>query len=360
MGDSSKQSHTRGRAGSKASRKDKKGKKKQLIRFAPLSIPFARRKQTAAVLLSIGLPFLITIFNLILAYYWRKTWLYFVLFATWVFWDRETPYRNGRAFRFIRNLRLWKHFRDYFPMNLIVEKKLQKGRPYIICFHPHGIISLGLWGNFAGTWGKLEEKLGISYRMATVYHHFFFPIWRDFLLGMGFVDARRKTFDYILSHNKAITVVVGGAREALEARPGVNHLVLDCRKGFVKKGLEYGASLVPVFSFGENDLYDNSVREKGSKGRMIMEWLRAKLGFSTPLFHGRGVFNYDFGLLPYRSPVTTVVGPPLELPHIPSPTREDVAKYHKLYVEALQALHDRHKAVHKDINGHVSEMKIIE
>lgn len=30
------------------------------------------------------------------------------------------------------------------------------------------------------------------------------------------------------------------------------------------------------------------------------------MGFSFPLFHGRGVFQYSFGFVPYRRPITTV------------------------------------------------------
>ncbi|RQM24246.1 hypothetical protein B5M09_001767 [Aphanomyces astaci] len=42
--------------------------------------------------------------------------------------------------------------------------------------------------------------------------------------------------------------------------------------------------------------------------------------------------------------LVTVVGPPLALPLTPSPTKEDVDKYHALYVDALQTLFDKFKA----------------
>ena len=66
------------------------------------------------------------------------------------------------------------------------------------------------------------------------------------------------------------------------------------------------ASLVPVFSFGENELYVQVSNPKGSKVRAIQDFLTRYFGFSPPLFHGRGIFNYSFGLLPYRKPITTV------------------------------------------------------
>lgn len=44
---------------------------------------------------------------------------------------------------------------------------------------------------------------------------------------------------------------VGGAQESLNAKPGHYQIVLKKRKGFIKLVLQTGASLVPVFSFGE-------------------------------------------------------------------------------------------------------------
>jgi 2-acylglycerol O-acyltransferase 2 len=51
-----------------------------------------------------------------------------------------------------------------------------------------------------------------------------------------------------------ITIVVGGAAESLSAHPGTADLTLKRRKGFIKLAIRQGADLVPVFSFGENDV----------------------------------------------------------------------------------------------------------
>lgn len=52
----------------------------------------------------------------------------------------------------------------------------------------------------------------------------------------------------------ALTIVVGGAAESLSARPGTADLTLKRRMGFIKLAMRQGADLVPVFSFGENDV----------------------------------------------------------------------------------------------------------
>ena len=63
---------------------------------------------------------------------------------------------------------------------------------------------------------------------------------------------------------------------------------------------------MPVFSFGENDLFDQIPNPEGSKIRKFQARMTKLLGFSVPVFHGRGIFNYTFGILPYRKPINTV------------------------------------------------------
>ena len=101
-------------------------------------------------------------------------------------------------------------------------------------------------------------------------------------------------------------IVVGGASEALNAFPYTNDLVIKKRLGFIKVALRTGASLVPVFSFGENDIWDQVPNPKGSFIRYMQTVFQRYMSFSPPLFHGRGIFTYNFGFLPYRRPIFTV------------------------------------------------------
>lgn len=142
------------------------------------------------------------------------------------------------------------------------------------------------------------------------------------------------------------------------------------RKGFIKLALKHGwvellvaaqrggttslrltvcvcvcrAQLVPVFSFGENELFDQMENPSGSslrtlqvRGRSLSPLIKSRhrklvqiqevqehlvpdvmslccpqdrfqsiVGVSMPLFHARGVFQYSFGLMPYRQPIHTV------------------------------------------------------
>ena len=66
---------------------------------------------------------------------------------------------------------------------------------------------------------------------------------------------------------------------------------------------------MPIFSFGENDLFDQVDNSPGSWLRRTQNRLQKIMRVSLPLFHGRGVFQYSFGLMPYRQPITTVGEP---------------------------------------------------
>ena len=80
----------------------------------------------------------------------------------------------------------------------------------------------------------------------------------------------------------------------MNARPGTADLVLRKRLGFIRLAIKHGASLVPVFSFGENEVYDQLDNAKGSKVFMYQKKMQAMLGFTMPLFHARGIFNCEY------------------------------------------------------------------
>ena len=129
------------------------------------------------------------------------------------------------------------------------------------------------------------------------------------------------------------------------ATPRALTLVLGKRFGFVREALQHGVPLVPCFAFGENDVFMQNVSPPGSWIRNLQDFLKRVFTFSFPRFYGRGMFNYNIGMLPLRKPVTVVVGSPVEPEDGPiaSPTTDDILRLHKKYVEALINLFETHK-----------------
>ncbi|RXM93431.1 Diacylglycerol O-acyltransferase 2 [Acipenser ruthenus] len=159
--------------------------------------------------------------------------------------------------------------------------------------------------------------------------------------------VNRNSMDYLLSHNgtgNAVVIVVGGAAESLECVPGKHSVTLKNRKGFVKLALQQGADLVPVYSFGENEVYKQIIFEEGSWGRYLQRKFQKLMGFAPCFFHGCGIFSTNsWGMVPYSKDINTVVGEPITVPKIESPSQDEVDLYHDMYVQSLLKLFDRYK-----------------
>ncbi|GAB7359256.1 hypothetical protein MBLNU230_g5913t1 [Neophaeotheca triangularis] len=337
------------------------------IRWAPMNVPLQRRLQTGMVLahtLSIA-GFLA---------------LFFVLCAIPLLWPLLVPYLvytllsnastsgtlSHRSER-LRRLPIFSLFASYFPARLHRTQELEPTRKYIFGYHPHGIISHGAFAAFATeSLGFSTLFPGITNTLLTLDTNFRIPLYRDYALRMGLASVSRESCENLLSKGgrngegmgRAITIVVGGARESLDAEPFKLRCVLKKRKGFVKLAIRQGADLVPVLAFGENDLYDQFDATRNPwihRGQMAVKKL---IGFTVPLFHARGIFNYDVGLMPYRRPLDIVVGKPIRVQQQKNPDSAYVDQLHEAYTEELLRIWDEWKDTFA--RGRKGELEIVE
>ncbi|EXJ96073.1 hypothetical protein A1O1_01199 [Capronia coronata CBS 617.96] len=348
------------------------GWEKSAIHWAPLNVPLQRRLQTLAVLWhTVTIPIFLSLFFVLCAI--PLTWPLLIpyLIYTLLISEEATNGTLARRSERLRRSKVWSAFASYFPARLHRTVELEPTRKYIFGYHPHGIVSHGAFAAFATeALGFSELYPGITNTLLTLEANFRVPLYRDYALAMGVASVSRESIENILSkggHNgegmgRAVTIVIGGARESLDARPGTLRLVLKSRKGFVKLAIRQGADLVPVLAFGENDLYDqiDSVQHPLiHKSQMLIKKL---MGFTVPLFHARGIFNYDVGLMPYRRAVNIVVGRPIEVVQQGTKNNKVDEEYldqvHARYVEELVRLWDAYKDVFaKDRQG---ELEIVE
>ncbi len=324
------------------------------VRFAPLRVPLRRRKQTFAVLLHcstlmVSVPLFFFCCAVPLAWPLVIPYVLMVLVSTAAINGRL----RWRSERF-RRLGLWTWFAEYFPATLHKTADLPAERRYIFGYHPHGIISHGAWAAF-GTeaLGFGEKYPGITNSLLTLDSNFHVPFYREYLLLAGMSSVARESIINVLSQGghdgkgqgRAVTIVIGGARESLQAQPGTMRLVLHGRSGFIKVAMATGADLVPVLAFGEVDLYEQLRGEAHPLlHRFQMHVLRV-YKFTLPFMRGRGVFNYDYGLMPFRHPLHIVVGRPIAVAKAASEALDpaEVDRLHGLYCAELQRLWDTYK-----------------
>ncbi|KAK7194558.1 diacylglycerol acyltransferase [Novymonas esmeraldas] len=315
--------------------------------------PGERRMQSLVVSLFIfftGIPICLAITGLLLL--WRYTAPLVVLYIAWIATFGRPRHPLTRQPRFTRFF-LWRYYRDYFPIRLVVPKpvrrRFDKERNYFFVYHPHGIHTFGALVNFGLDMNDVSKTLeGITIHLQTLGINLFVPLWRQMAIWMGCGDASASCIRKTLRSGpgQSIMLVVGGAEESLMAKPNRNDLLLFKRKGFIKIALQEGTPLVPVYGFGENNVYGVSELAEEPWVRYLMELCKHYAGFAIPLVRGRGFFNFDYGILPHRRPIVVVVGAPLEVPQIPEPTAEDLDLWQGKYIECLRKLYNDHRGIY--------------
>ncbi|KAJ2157390.1 diacylglycerol O-acyltransferase 1 [Coemansia sp. RSA 552] len=255
------------------------------------------------------------------------------------------PYDGvGRRLASARRLAVWKHVNAYFQPKMVFEAPLDARKKYVFGSHPHGVIAY-VSQLIAGTTGLgIEAHFpGLVVRGVTMPAAFAVPFFRDYVLAMGCLSCDRSSIRRILSDrhhrlHQSLLVVVGGAEESMLAHEGAADLVLLKRKGFVREAIRAGCDLVPIYNFNENSIYRLVGNPPGSWVHWVEEGIKGLFGFTVLLFHGRNVF-----FTPYRTELVSVVGCPIPVQRNRDPSEAEINHYHKLYVQELTRLYQKHK-----------------
>ncbi|CAH8452810.1 unnamed protein product [Dicrocoelium dendriticum] len=285
--------------------------------------------------------------------------------------DLGAEERGSHPWKTMRHLNIWEQLANYFPIQLILSEELLEcvesrrrttvsagdwqpytvaglpaDRNYLVGYHPHGVFSTGAFVNFMTEANEFSKVFpGLTPWLATLKAHFKSPFYREYLMSLGMVSASKRSLQYLLDEKERkctgnfVIVVVGGATEALEAHPRHYRMVVTKRFGFFKLALQTGSTLIPCLSFGEQAMYNQIPNEPGTRLRRFQDWFESVCTFSPPLFYARG-------LIPYRTPVNTVVGAPIPCKRIEDPTPKQVCEVKQMYLDSLQGLFWKYKSVY--------------
>ncbi|KAG6877538.1 hypothetical protein C0993_006231 [Termitomyces sp. T159_Od127] len=201
------------------------------VNFVPAQIPMKRRLQMLAVA-GWSVMIVITTVAFLLLCSIPPLWPLLGIYMIWVRFFDKSPEHGGRMSPWFRSLRYWKYFADYYPASFLKEADLPADRPYVFGYHPHGIIGMGALATFATeATGFSKAFPGIKPHLLTLTTNFNMPFYRDILLALGVCSVSKESCSNILKAGpgSAITIVVGGAAESLNARPGTADLTLRRR-----------------------------------------------------------------------------------------------------------------------------------
>eukprot|EP01103_Thecamoeba_quadrilineata_P014272 TRINITY_DN4203_c0_g1_i2.p1 TRINITY_DN4203_c0_g1~~TRINITY_DN4203_c0_g1_i2.p1 ORF type:complete len:168 (+),score=16.16 TRINITY_DN4203_c0_g1_i2:23-505(+) len=155
------------------------------MRLAPISIPVQRRLETLAVTFFVVFQLFCIIFSIWLLLF-PFTMPFMILYILYIYHD-QTPFTGGRRSEWVRKSFLFRKFRNYFPIKVVKTAELSPDRNYIIGYHPHGIIGMGAFTNFATEATGISEVFpGIEFSLLTLAINFRVPFYREYLLSLGY------------------------------------------------------------------------------------------------------------------------------------------------------------------------------
>lgn len=223
-----------------------------------------------------------------------KYWIFVITYLFWI-WviDKNTAAEGGRRWERMRNWKLWAHFKNYFPICLKKDGEfdLKPNKNYLFCTFPHGLLSIGMFSSFATACEDFAHLFPKHKPYVFTYDvKFRLPIYREYLLCMGMCTVTPDSLNSVLGSKAGGNIGVLAVGFPYEGYcPKSYTIVLKNQKGFVKQAIKNGCSLVPVITFGEEDVFKQIDDQKAIFFRRFQEFFKLFVGFVPAVFHKNGI-----------------------------------------------------------------------
>lgn len=228
-------------------------------------------------------------------------------------------------------------FRCYFPavvLHVDPAFKMVQDRRYLFCAHPHGIFGFYIVP-------VMDYLLNLGSQMTSFAAPILvqLPLARRHFSWMGITSADAKNMRRCLQSKYPHNVfwsTPGGIEEAFCVPDPDEQIVVSKRKGFCKIALQCGTDLVPVYGFGNNQMFP----VQGGRDSMLAK-MSHKLNVTLMVWLGR--FGIPFSCMPVKHPQLVAIGAPIPVEQCASPSQEQIDDLHNKYCGAIRQLFDQHK-----------------
>jgi len=124
---------------------------------------------------------------------------------------------------------------------------LDPSTSYLFACAPHGLLTFEWLVALTTLPAVPPVALGASVIFRIPFIRELYSFWS--------VEASPENFERILAARRSICVIPGGVSEMMLSTPGQTVKVSTKNKGFIRMALKYGMPVVPVFAFGQHNLW---------------------------------------------------------------------------------------------------------
>ncbi|CEM32489.1 unnamed protein product [Vitrella brassicaformis CCMP3155] len=218
-----------------------------------------------------------------------------------------------------------KYFSAEILHDVPAEELLANPKRYLVAIVPHGLISFG--GLSAAA---MDPPIYGPTAAAEIVLRL--PFLRHIFGVFSMIRADKTSIVKTLKRDNVI-VYTGGIAELFLSDRRKEELYLLKRKGFIRAAIAGNADILPVYLFGNTQMYEVS------HARWI-QVLSRTLRMSLCVYWGR-----FFSFVPFRTKVLFAVGKPIKVNISPDtePTQLEVDLYHDRFVNEIKRLFDTYK-----------------
>lgn len=210
-------------------------------------------------------------------------------------------------------------FVEYLDIQIkyLDDSVLNESGPYVIAYEPHSVLPQGMC-----IFSHIKKPASLAFPQslhgtAILVSNaiFWVPVVRHLWWWLGCRPVSRASISKLLDQGCSVALCPGGVQECLIMQPYNESLYLKNRKGFVHLAMQKGASILPVFGFGQSNLYKYwrpfYDRPSSLLTRNMFTRLSKFLKFVPMVAWGRA------GPIPFRNQLTIVIGKPIHVEQVP-------------------------------------------
>jgi|688.fasta_scaffold46031_9 hypothetical protein len=227
-----------------------------------------------------------------------------------------------------RNPTVESNIRETFSLD--VKYPLPPSALYV--WSPHALMSIS----------SVMYNVGVCRHPAYMPNHLvsiplfhYLPVISDIARYFGIIPSDYQSIEKTLAKKESVSVLLGGVREMTMVEDFKIRLCIKKRRGIFRLALTTGTPIIPVLTFGENELFSQAHSELLDT---INKYLFETFGMHIPLPTVRSLFNWvELSYRPLK-PIRSYTGKPIAVKQVASPTEKDIAELRDTYIKGVRDL----------------------